>query len=629
MDSKFLLPSWAQFWVPMAWTDRQRAVRGEHHYMVIARLKPNVEIQQAQSEMNTISSRLEQQYPEDDKGWGAVIIPLREEMVHNVRPALLILLGAVAFVLLIACANVANLLLAKTLGRRKELAIRAALGASRSRVIQQLLAETLLLSVAGGLLGIFLAKFGITLTVNFLSANLPKSTVISLDVWVLAFTLGISILTGIVAGIGPALRLSKTDINDSLKQGLGRTDSDSGSSNTRGFLVASEVALSLVLLIGAGLLIRSLWSLSNADPGFNPHNILTMRVVPPRNQHLRPIDEISFFNRILGQTRALPGVESAGTIDSIPIADGGSHQPFSIEGRPVLAMADQPEVDVRTISTGYFSSLHIPLQRGRDFSESDTQDTHAVVVISQALAKSFWPNEDPLGKHLTMTFFPDRTREIVGIVGDVKLYGMGELVSPGTIYMPLSQLSASSTADFSAFPLSLVVRTSSQPDSLISATATAIHSVGPNQPITDVMSMDDLIAKSLSQQRFNVLLLGAFAALALLLAAVGIYSVLAYSVRKRVREISIRIALGAQISDVLRLVVTEGMKPTLFGVVIGLAAALALGRLLAGLIYGVTASDPLTFVAVSVLLLVVALLACIIPAFRATRVEPLKALREE
>jgi len=628
MDSKFLFPSWAQFWVPLAWTDQQRAVRGEHHYLVVGRLKPNIELAQAQSEMDTISSRLEQQYPEDDKGWGAVIVPLREQTVKEVRPALLILLGAVAFVLLIACANVANLLLAKTLGRRKELAIRAALGASRARVFQQLLAETLILSLAGGALGIFLAKFGIALTVNFLSSNLPKSTEISLDGWVLVFTLGLSLVTGIIAGVAPAMRLSKSDLNDALKQG-GRTDSDSSNRSTRSLLVISEVALSLVLLIGAGLLIRSLWSLSNVDPGFDPHNVLTMTVVTPRHKFAHPVDQISFFNRALDQVRALPGVQSAGVIDNLPIDGGGSHQPVSIEGHPILAMADQPEIDTRLISPGYFPSMRIPLLRGREFNDSDSPDTHGVVIISQAMANRFWPNEDPLGKHLTMTFYPDKSREVIGVVADVKLDSLDALASPSTVYMPLSQLSAPALGGWSSFPLIVVVRTASPPYSLVSSTASAIHSIDKDQPITDVMSMDDFISRSLSQQRFNVLLLGAFAVLALLLAAVGIYSVLAYSVRKRVREISIRVALGAQISDVLRLVVIEGMKPTLFGIAIGLAVSLAVGPLLASLIYGVTPTDPLTFAAVSVILITVALLACIIPAFRATRVEPLKALREE
>jgi putative ABC transport system permease protein len=314
MGPKFRFPGWAQYWTPMGWTDKQRAVRGEHHYLAIARLKTNIAIPQAQAEMTAISTRLAEQYPEDDKGWGAVVVPLREEAVSDVRPALLVLLGAVAFVLLIACANVANLVLAKTFGRRKEIAIRVALGAAGSRVVQQILAETLLLSLAGGALGLLLAKLGMALTLKFLSDNLPKSTEVSLDTSVLAFTVFISIVTGVIAGLLPAIRMTKTNVNDALKQGLGKTDSDSGGRRTRSLLVVSEVALSLILLVGAGLMIRSLRLLSTLDAGFDPHNVLTMTLVVPQNKYSRPIDEIAFFDRVLSKVRALPGVVSAGLI---------------------------------------------------------------------------------------------------------------------------------------------------------------------------------------------------------------------------------------------------------------------------------------------------------------------------
>src|ERR1700736_2068791 len=366
MGPKFRFPDWAQYWTPMGWTDKERAVRGEHHYMVIARLKTNIPIPQAQAQMNAISTRLAQQYPEDDKGWGAVVIPLREQLVSDVRPALLILLGAVAFVLLIACANVANLVLAKTFGRRKEIAIRVALGASGSRVVQQILVETLLLSLAGGALGLLLAHFGIALTLKFLSDNLPKSTEVSLDTSVLAFTIFISIGTGVIAGLLPAIRMTKTNVNDALKQGLGKTDSDSGGQRTRSILVVSEVALSLILLVGAGLMIRSLWLLSTFAAGFDPHNVLTMTLVVPHNKYSRPIDEVAFFDQVLSKVRVLPGVVSAGMIDDLPLS-GGSHQPVAIEGRPAQPMSDQPEVDTRTITPGYLSTMRIPFRWGREF----------------------------------------------------------------------------------------------------------------------------------------------------------------------------------------------------------------------------------------------------------------------
>jgi len=629
MGPKFKFPGWAQYWTPMGWTDKERAVRGEHHYLVIARLKGNTPIPQAQAEMNAISTRLEQQYPEDDKGWGAVVIPLREQLVSDVRPALLVLLGAVAFVLLIACANVANLVLAKTFGRRKEIAIRVALGATSSRVVQQILAETLLLSCVGGALGLLLARFGLALTLKFLSDNLPKSTEVSLDASVLAFTVFISIVTGVIAGLLPAIRMTKTNVNDALKQGLGKTDSDSGGRRTRSILVVSEVALSLILLVGAGLMIRSLWLLSRLDAGFDPHGILTMTVVVPHNKYSRPIDEIAFFDRVLSKVRSLPGVVSAGLIDDLPLNGEGSHQPVAIEGHPVQAMSDQPEVDTRVITPGYLSTMHIPLHRGRDLSAADGPDRSDVVLISESMAKRFWPNQDPIGRHLTMTFFPDKVREIVGIVGDVKLEGMDTAASSATVYLPVSQLSASSVGEWRAFPMQLTVRTQSQPASLVSAVTSAIHSIDGDQPVTDIMTMDDVVDSSLSQRRFSMLLLAAFAVLALLLAAVGIYSVLAFAVRRRVREIGIRVALGAEVKDILRLIVTEGMKPALIGLLLGVAGALALGRVLGSFIYGIAAYDPLTFAAVAALLAAVALLASIIPAYRAARIEPTRALREE
>ncbi|MDP9337844.1 MAG: ABC transporter permease [Acidobacteriota bacterium] len=629
MSETFALPGWAQYWTPMGWTNTERAVRGEHHYMVIARLKPGITLPQAKAEMNTISTRLEQQYPEDDKGWGATIIPLREQLVGEVRPALLILLGAVAFVLLIACANVANLVLAKTFGRRKEIAIRVALGASGSRVVQQILAETVLLSFAGGLLGLLLAHFGIIFTLKFLSDNLPKSTAVSLDIGVLAFTLLLSVVSGLLAGLVPALRLTKTNVNDSLKQGLGKTDSDSSGNRTRGLLIVSEVALSLILLVGAGLMIRSLWLLSGVDAGIDPHNVLTMTVMVPRHKYSRSADEIAFFDRVLAQVRSLPGITSAGLIDSLPLSGDGSHQPVAIEGRPVLPLSEQPEVDTRLISTGYLSTMRILLRRGREFTDSDGQDRPAVVLISEAMAKRFWPNEDPIGRHLTMSFFPGVSREIIGIVGDVKMDGLDLAPSQATVYMPFSQLSASSLADWHSFPMQMAVRTSSPPNNMVSAVSSAVHAIDSDQPVTDVMSMDDLIATSLSQRRFSMLLLAAFAGLALLLAAVGIYSVLAFAVRRRVREIGIRMALGAEVKDILRLIVSEGMKPALIGVGIGIAGALALVRVLASLIFGISATDPVTFTAVAALLCLVALMASAVPALRATRIEPIRALRDE
>jgi putative ABC transport system permease protein len=629
MPDKFQFPNWAQVWVPLAWTGQNRAVRGNHNYLVIARLKPAVDIRQAQAELSAISTRLEQLYPEDNKGWGATILPLREQLVGDVRPALLVLLGAVAFVLLIACANVANLVLAKTLARRKEIAIRTALGATRLTVLRQILSETVLLSVAGGALGLFLARFGITLIVKVLGDRIPHFMEITLDTQVLAFTLLLSVVAGILAGLIPSLRFTRTDVNEALKQGQSRGSSDSSGSKTRGLLVVSEVALSLILLIGAGLMVRSLWELRSVKPGFDPRNVLTMTVPLPSTKFPSPAGQISFFQEVLQRVRALPGVESAGVIDNLPLGGGGSHQPFLIEGRPVVPMSEQPEVDVRLISPGYFSAMHVPILKGRDFSGADVAGRPGAVLISDALARRFWPNEDPIGKHLTLTFFPGVVREVVGIVGDVKLDSLDETRPVATIYHPLAQVTVPDRQTWRSFGMSLTVRTTSDPRNAISAVTAAVHQVDPELPVTDVMSMNDLISESVSPQRFNMLLLGSFAGLALALAAVGIYSVLSYAVRRRFREIGIRIALGATHSDVVRMVVADGMKPILLGVALGLAAAFALSRAVASLIFGIRATDPLTFAAVALLLLMVGILATVFPAYRAARVEPIRILREE
>jgi predicted permease len=630
MPPKFKFPAWAELWVPLAWANEKRAVRGNHNYMVIGRLKPEVAVQQAKADLGAISARLEQQYPEDDKGWGATVVPLREEIVGDVRPALLVLLGAVAFVLLIACANVANLVLAKTLARKKEIAIRTSLGASRAAVLRQILAETLLLSLSGGALGLFLARFWITLIQKFLADRLPSATEITLDAPVLAFTLFLALFAGILAGLLPAIRFTRTDVNEALKQGQSRGSSDSSRSNTHGLLVVSEVALSLVLLIGAGLMIRSLLRLSSVQPGFDPNNVLTARLTVPGTKFSSPAAQINFYDQVLRQVRATPGVESAGLIDSLPMNNGGSHQPVAVEGQAVVPMADQPEVDVRMVSPGYLRAMRVPVLRGRDLSDADVAARPPVVFISESMAKRFWPNENPIGKHITLTFFSDVRREVAGVVGDVKQDSLDQTRPVETLYWPLSQLTVPPPSEaWRSFGMSLAVRTSADPASAISGVTSAVHRVDPETPVVGVVTMEGLISASLSPQRFNVFLLGAFAGLALVLAAVGIYSVLSYSVRRRVREIGIRMALGATPSDVLQLVVADGMKPILLGVALGLAAAFALSRVVTSLIYGVRAADPLTFAGVALLLVAVGLLATILPAYRATRVEPVRTLREE
>ena len=628
MPASFRFPDFAQMWTPMAWTDKDKVIRGNHNYMVVARLRPQADVKQAQAEMNTISSRLEQQYPADDKGWGAIVIPLHADMVSDVRPALLVLLGAVGFILLIACVNVTNLSLARIFSRHKEVAIRTAMGASSVRIVRQIVCESVLLALLGGALGLTYAHFGVRLIMNFLADRLPASIEVGLDLKVLFFTAVVSILTGVIAGILPAVHLSRGNVNQALKQGLGRTDSDSGGNRTRSILVVLEVSLSLVLLIGAGLMIRSFQKLHAVNPGFEAHGVLTMTPAVSRKTFAQPQQQISFNDRVLERVRTLPGVVSAGVIDDIPLGQNGSDQPIAVEGRPVVPMSEQPEVDVRVISPGYASALHIPLLRGRDFDNTDVAGQPATTLISASLAKQFWPNDDPIGKHITLTFF-GTVREVVGVVGDVKSDGLDQNRPPAMLYVPIGQLSAPIDGRWNSFAMTLVVRSSSNPTSLVSAVTNAVREVNPDVPVRDVLTMDELVTNSLSQQRFNLMLLGAFAVLALLLAAIGIYSVLSYSVKRRVQEIGIRLALGARISDVLRMIVFEGMRPTLLGVGIGAIAALALARVMSSLVYGVKATDPLTFLAVAMVLAMVALSATIIPAYRAAKVDPMVALRYE
>jgi putative ABC transport system permease protein len=629
MPPSFRFPDYALMWTPLGWTDQEKAIRGNHNDLVIARLKPGVDLKQAQTEMNTISSRLAQQYPEEDKGWGATVLPLQADLVSDVRPALLVLLGAVGFILLIACVNVANLSLARIFSRHKEIAIRTAMGASSARILRQILAESVFLALLGGALGLAFSHFGVRLIMAFLANRLPESTEAGLNVEVLAFTAIVSVFTGIAAGIFPAIHLSRSNVNQALKEGLGRTGSDSGGNATRSALVVVEVSLSLVLLVGAGLMIRSFQFLGQVDPGFDSSGVLTMSAAVSRTKFSQAQEELSFFQRVLERVRALPGVVSAGLVDDIPFGGDGSHQPVAVEGRPVVPTSEQPEVDVAIISSGYVSAMRIPVLRGRDFTDSDVAGRPAAILISQSMAKQFWPNENPIGKHVTLSFFPGVAREVVGVVGDVKSDGLDQTRTASGLYMPLGQVSAVANETWRSFSMTIVVRTASNPTSLVSAVTSAVRETDRDVPVIDVRTMDELVASSLSQQRFSLLLLGAFALLAVLLAAVGIYSVLSYSVRRRVQEIGIRLALGARLSDVLRMIVIEGMKPTLLGVTIGIVGALALARVMSSLIYGVKPTDPITFLAVATVLAVVALFATIVPAYRAAKVDPMVALRYE
>jgi putative ABC transport system permease protein len=618
-----------QMWKPLGWTDQERGVRDNHNYAVLARLKSGATLQQSRAELDSISNQLAQQYPSDNKGWGATPVPLREDLVGDVRPALLILLGAVTLVLLTACANVANLLLAKTLSRRKEIAIRAAMGASRYRLLQQALSETVLLALAGGALGLIFAHYGVVLIVRFLAQRLPRSTEIGLDVWVLTFALGVSLLSGIAVGLLSMLRLAKADVSESLKQGLGRTSSESGGTGLRNILVVSEVALSLMLLVGAGLLIRSLSTLRHVNPGFDPDRLLTLEVSIPSSKFSEPAQQVRFFDRVLDRVRGVPGVQSAGFVDSLPLSGDGSHQPVSVEGRPVVAMADQPEVDVRLISPGYISAMHIAVLGGRDIDRSDVANRPGAVLISQSMAKLFWPNESPIGKHLTLYFYRDLPRVVVGVVADVKMDSLNETRPAPALYFPLAQVSPPTGGAWHSFGMSLAVRTDGNPLNVVSMVTDSIREVDAELPLLSIRTMDESVSASLSPQRFTMLLLAAFAGTALLLAAAGIYGVMAYLVTRRTREIGVRMALGAIAGDVLRLVIGQGMWTTIVGMAIGIGGSFALTRTMQSLLFGVSTTDPLTLVGVVVLLAAVSFLACWIPARRATRVDPLVALRYE
>jgi predicted permease len=616
MPASFSVKAWGvtgqKVWVPLTFTDTERAVRDNHNESVIARLKPGVDVARAEAEMALVSRQLENEYPQANAGWGATVVPLQELLVGDIRQTLVILLGAVGILLLIACANVGNLLFARGLGRRKELAIRSALGAGTGRVFQQLLAEALVLAFTGGIAGLLVARLCLTASAALLSDQIPRADEISIDGRVLAFVVVTSILTGLLAGALPALRAGRADLNEALKEG-GRNAGAMGLT-TRRLLIVCEVALSLVLLVGAGVMVRSLAALRHVDPGFNFENVLTMTVSLPEARYQTPAQRSTFFDTALGRIRALPGVQSAAVIDDLP-AQGGSVQPMVPEGRTELLPRDQPTIAVRKITPGYLHTLDIPLLRGRDISDSDVN----VMLISRAGAKLFWGEADPIGRRVTLPLESKTAMyEIVGIVGDVK---QGELSEPAmpTVY--------EYTREREWRNGSFAIRTSVPPESVAPPALNVIRGVDPQQPVEDVRTLQQVLEETLTSQRFSALVLGLFAAVALALASVGIYSVLSYIVRGRRQEIGIRAALGARTSDVVGLVVREGLAPTIVGIVAGSAGALLVARLLQRLVFGVSPSDPLTLAAAAALLLIVATAASLVPAYRACRLDPVEVLR--
>ena len=625
-----VMPATFQFgetdlWTPMAFTAQEAQNHGGHYVSAIGQLKPGVPVDQARAEMVVIAGRLAAQYPGANTGWSVMLMPLLEYVVRSIRPALLVLLGAVAFVLLIACANVANLLLARAAGRQKEIAIRTALGAGRARIIRQLLTESVLLSIVGGAAGLFLAKWGMDLLLKLAPQDLPRMSGVSLDGRALAFTAAITLLTGVIFGLVPALQSSRPNLNETMKD-AGRGSTEGGRRQlVRNSLVVLEVASALMLLVGAGLLIKSFWRLQNVDPGFNPENALTLSVSLPQTKYPEENQQVAFFQQLLEKVSALPGVQAAGATDPLPLT-GDSVYGFAVQGRPPLPPGQGQSTNFYTVSADYFKAMGIPLRRGRLFTERDTREAPRVSVINETMAKKMFPDEDPIGKRITFNAGaanPD-WYEIVGIVGDVKQYGLDQ-ATPLQTYEPYTQQTSSS--------MTLVARATGDPTNLTAAIRNAVLQIDKEQPIANARTLDRILSTSIAQQRFSMLLLGVFAAVAVALAAVGIYGVLSYSVTQRAHEIGIRMALGAGRHDVLRLLIGRGMLLTLIGVAVGLASAFALARLmtalLSDLLFDVSATDPMTFGLVALLIVTVALLACWIPARRATKVDPLVALRIE
>jgi putative ABC transport system permease protein len=587
-------------------------------------------VKPAQAEMDTISRRLEQQYPADDKGWGASVVPLHEDIVAKFRPALLVLLGAVAFVLLISCANVANLILAKTLDRRREIAIRAALGATRARIVQQVMSESVVLSLVGGMFGLATAEVAVIGARQYLTQTLPRALEIRIDGSILVFTVVISVLTGVLAGLFPAWRLSHANVNDALKQGLGQTSLGTSSNRTRSTLVVLEVALSLMLLAGAGLLLRSFWNLQNVDPGFNPRNVLTAHYSVGEKKFSSPQQQMNFDLQILQRVRQISGLKAAALMDDLPL-EGGSNQPVLAQGQPAVPMSEQPNVAVREVSSDIFKALAVPVIKGREFSDSDTPEAQRVTIVSEAFAKKFWPNQDPIGKYLTLSFFQGGPRTVVGVVKDARLWSLDDTSPTMAVYRPVTQPDPPDKVlgDYRSRGLGLALRTEADPKSLVQPLINALHEVSADMPVTNVMPMEQLLDDSLMSERFNLLLLASFAGVALTLAALGIYSVLAYTVRRRTAEIGIRMALGAQVADVMKMVLRDGMFLVAAGIIGGLLGALAVTRFLKSMLYGVGTSDAPTLSAVALLLTLVALFACYMPARRAMRVDPVTALKNE
>jgi putative ABC transport system permease protein len=608
------------FWMPLAADPTvmsRNERRGIQFLRVVARLKDGVTLGQAQSEISTVAARLEQQYKENNTGLGYRVAGLHEEVVGNIRASLLMLLGAVGFVLLIACANVANLLLARATARHREIAIRTALGASRWRIVRQLLTESLLLSVAGGLVGLLLASWGIALLLAAMPTDVPRAQEIGLDARVLCFTLGVSLLSGLFFGLAPALQASRGDMNESLKEGSRGSTGGSFRNRVRSLLVVTEITLSMVLLVGAGLLVKSFMRVTHVSPGFETGRVLTVPITVPRVRYGEPAQQKAFYRDVLERARAVPGVEAVGATNMLPLSGNDRTASFDIEGQPSTP-DNQPDAGTRVVSPDYFRALGVPTLRGRVFTDRDADGQPLVLVVNDAFARRFMPGQDPTGRGIIIG---DDTWRIVGVVGDVRHEGVDVPAEP-EFYAPYLQSPERG--------MTLVLRTNaSNPAAVTTGLREVVRSVDKDLYLPEARTMNQLLSDSLARRRFNTVLVGVFASVALLLAAIGIYGVISYTVTQRTHEIGIRVALGAQPRDVFRLIVGHGMILAAAGLALGFVGAVAVGRVMSGLLFEVGSHDPEVLGGITLLLAAVAFLACYIPARRATKVDPMIALRYE
>ena len=617
MPEGFRFPQSVDLWVPAMVRSTARTKHAQHYLGVIARLKPGLSLDHAQAELDALARRMELQYPETNAGLGIRLVPLRTQITGNIRPALLVLFGATAFVLLIACTNVANLLLVRATVRQAEMSLRLALGASRTRLVRQLLTESALLGLLGGILGLVLAFAGTRLLLNHSPSNFPRTNEIAVDGRVLAFTLGLSVFTAVIFGVVPALQASKPDLIRTLKVGGSGFAMGHGWQRLRLLLVASEMALALVLLIGAGLMIRSFFRLREVNLGLDPLNVLTMNTTLTVDRYPAP-RQIAFYRDVVERIGALPGVTSVGTVDNLPLGGSDVHS-FGIVGRSAWDPGDEPSGEFGVVTPQYFNAIGIPLTKGRYFTEGDGDETPRVAIINDAVASRYWPQEDPLGKKITIDFERE-PREIVGVVGNVRHLGIDKQ-EPLQVYIPHSQEGGAA--------MYLVVRTTSDPLNLVPSVRAAVEAVDNDQPVYDIQTMEQRLSDSVSPRRFNMLLLAIFAAIALVLAGGGTYGVMSYYVTQQTHDIGIRMAMGADQAKVLTLVVGKGLVILFFALAIGVAVAFAFSRVMSGLLFGIDTLDISSILGASLLLTTVGLLACYIPARRAAKVDPMVALRCE